>query len=79
MLNFSDKCKRFYFKIQVSQQKDRVETILKTTQRFLSARNHKDLYMELRNSLPETFSYEHSGVLFYEISSDNLYWIFGLD
>lgn len=79
MLNFTDKCKRFYFKIQVSQQKMRVEKILKTTQTFLSARDHQELYVQLRENLPTTFGFEQAGVLFFEDITNSLYWIYGRD
>lgn len=77
MLNFSDKCKKYFFKIQVQQQRQRVEKVLKTTQVFLAARNHQDLYVDLQETLPQTLGYEYAGVLFYEELTDSLYWIYG--
>lgn len=46
---------------------------------FLSARNHKDLYCELKEHLPSTFGFEQVGVLFYDPVTDSLYWINGND
>ena len=46
---------------------------------FLTARRHQDLYVDLKENLPQTFGFQHVGVLFYEEVTDSLYWIEGRD
>ena len=41
----------------------------------MSAQNHRDLYAQLKKHMPECFGFEKAGILFYEDTSNTLYWM----